>query len=288
MIIDTNLLSKKIYGNNSTLRQNLAGQLTFAAARIKSEEIDYEGGLFDIPSSEIVLENSIETSEIDEFRKNFDKNIEKYGEITENPKGEIKQRMLTDESFNFIENDMDYRKLFPEEAKNAIQDYYGSHFKVVGIRAYRNYHVSDSEINQDQLGALTQLWHLDSFSPSFLRLFVPLNDVTEESGPTEYISERDTSKILSKFSRKEYSLQPDNVEKEVDVKNFTVEKGSCYLLNVFQHLHRAQSQDSGHHRDIVVFNIVPDVKLEPTYDLDYENIVEYRLGRKQTKDVLTG
>lgn len=288
MDFDTRILSKKLYGNDSTLRQNLAGQLTFATARVKSRDIDYEGNLLDIPSSEIVLENSIETAKIDKFRRNFEEHIEKEGKERKTPKGEIKQKMLTDDSFDFIENGMDYRELFPKEAETAIKKAYGSHYKVISVKAYRNYPISDSEVNHSQIGGLTQLWHIDSFSPSFLRLFVPLHRVEEEKGPTKYISKKDTKRILSKYSKEDYALGPEHVEEEAEIKDFTVEEGSCYILNVCQHLHKAQVPEPGEYRDLVVFNIVPDVNSEPVFDLDYENIMDYRLGKKQLKAVFTG
>lgn len=286
MDLDTQFLSKEIYGNNTKIRHNILGQLTLAIARTKSQDIPYKGKIFDIPSSNGTINHFIDPEAIERFKESFEEHIDSEGRHVKTPNGQVRQKILTDDSFNFIENNMDYRELFPDKAAKIIQESYGAHYKVISIKAYRNYHISDSDVEHSKIGGLPQLWHMDSFSPSFLRLFVPLHDVKEENGPTQFISKEDTKEILRNYSPKKYALEPEKIEENAEIKDFTVDKGSAYLLNVCQHIHKAGIPEKGEYRDVVVFNIIPDVSTEPKFELDHENILGYRAGSRQLRSVL--
>lgn len=286
MGFDKRFLSKKLYGNNTPLRYNIAGQIALGKARIDSSNVDNRHGLFDLPSPKGMLDRQIDSGKINKFSKRFDELIEEEGEISETPGGDISQRLLTDASFDFLENGLNYREIFPDEADKVIKESFGSNYRVISFKAYRNYHRDISDIDRSKLGGLIHLWHMDSFAPSFQRVFIPLHDIEKKHGPTQYISKKDTRKVLKNYKKTDYSLEPEKFEQKVDIKDFTVDKGSPYVLNPTEHLHKAGIPEKGEKRDIAVFNVVPDSDEKPRFDLDYENIVGYRKGYRQLKNLI--
>jgi hypothetical protein len=150
------------------------------------------------------------------------------------------------------------RHLLSEHIRQLICAYYGTHFKVEHVRAWRNLHVSGSHAQQD---VYSNLWHNDHDPVTMLRLFVYLSDhVTRETGATRFHSIPTTKQIIRRgYLRRRAVLPPARriLDDESRMLYFEGGLGSACLLNPQLCLHRAGVPGPGSHRDMVQFTIAP-------------------------------
>lgn len=285
MLPDYDFLSRQFYGNTTYMRYNILAQITLALTRLSTDlDTDYTESIFQIPDPEVAFDSLVEDKTLEDFQHNYEEAITGSEAEVVKYKGEVLRRELDSEDFDFIENGMDYRDFLTSEVKDRIKEIYGTGFRVIGLKALRTYHHEDVS-DWVPLGMNPYLWHLDSFVPSLLKFFVPINGIDGDRGPTYYISREQSVDILRNYSREEYGGEQDLVQKEADVRKFDCEPGGGYMMNICQRMHRGGVPESGLERDILMFYIVPDVSSKAQTDF-VENRDKYLMGYKQLTSLI--
>jgi hypothetical protein len=144
----------------------------------------------------------------------------------------------------------------------AVEAYYGSHFEVMHVRAWRTRHVPGLETSAD---AYSNQWHADRDPISMLRLFVYLSDgVTRETGAFRMHTLASTRAIVRSggYFHRTMILPRANamLEDPARIVYFEGDAGDGCLANVELCLHRAGIPRAGYDRDIVQFTLRPSAK----------------------------
>lgn len=142
---------------------------------------------------------------------------------------------------------------------NQLQEYYQSYFMVKNVRCWRNFHVSSEVMSGD---VYSNLWHIDRFKISTLRVFVLLSsDVNEYSGALNFISRDNTKKIMRTgqylHRTKYWGRAQQFIETSSNVQYFSGNFGDILVFNPQLCLHRAGVPEKGKYRDILQFNLHP-------------------------------
>lgn len=150
------------------------------------------------------------------------------------------------------------QELISDDLRRILAAYYGTHFKVEHVRAWRNVHVDGPLARQD---VYSNLWHNDQDPVTLLRLFVYLSDgVTRETGATRFHSIPVTKQIIRRgYLRRRAILPPARrlLEDERRIAYFEGGTGSACLLNPQLCLHSATVPKRGVHRDMLQLTIAP-------------------------------
>lgn len=138
-----------------------------------------------------------------------------------------------------------------------MEGYYQSYFDIKYIEGWRNKHVPKSVENKSEL--FSNHWHCDNRSTEYLKLFIPLNNLTTDDGPFHIMSLQRTKQLMkSGFgSRDEYNLEDSLINDPNHVKKITGEVGMAYFGNPQMCLHRAGVPSEGHWRDMINFVFAP-------------------------------
>ena len=158
----------------------------------------------------------------------------------------------------------DLHLLLTEEVADVIRAYYGSHFRVRSIRAYRNQSVPKSAEKSDVYG---NLWHLDPELVCDLRYFVYLSPyVGPQHGPL-HVMERSAVRwvVRSGYISRSHVVGPARryLENARSWRPIEGPRGTAVLMNTQCVLHRAGIPAPGEHRDIVQFWITPSAESMP-------------------------
>lgn len=141
------------------------------------------------------------------------------------------------------------------EIIELLEQYYGAYFKPDFAKIYRNYHIPP-EVNE-QTGIYSDRWHCDSYGVDGIKLFVNLNDVTENHGPFHVISREDTKRLVGAgFDRQREGVPGQVVEKKAEILKATGDAGTAMFTNTNMCLHRADSPSEGNHRDLILINFL--------------------------------
>jgi hypothetical protein len=153
------------------------------------------------------------------------------------------------------------RELLTPEVCRCLRGYYGAHFGVKSVRAWRILPVPNVSAAQD---VYSNLWHSDPFPVTGLRLFVLLSDgVTRETGATCLHPVASTKAIMrSGYFRRR--LIVGKAKRLINDPSRTVYfeggLGDACICNVQTCLHKAGVPKPGTSRDIIQFHIVPSDK----------------------------
>lgn len=239
-------IGARIYGNPTGLITNIFARL--ALLRARSFHPGDARGLSIPEEPYISLDYQYSEEVIEDLRNVVDEALT-TDEATEREKGgEVIQRTITSNDYAFHEH-FDMERIFPDEVKSQIENYFGSYFAVERIRAFESFHIPDDE-KKDY--SSTYNWHIDYHAPSTVQLFIPLTEVTEEHGPTEIVDESPL-----KFSREDRGVEfytdisPDNIVK------MTSDAGEPYLFNPSRRLHRSGLVEEGKMRCLIFLRLVP-------------------------------
>jgi hypothetical protein len=108
-------------------------------------------------------------------------------------------------------------------------------------------------------------WHADPHTTDHVKLFVYLNDVTEDHGPFHTITTDESVRVTRSYRRERDGIPNGYVEDTVDdVNRFMGPRGSTALCNTQTNLHRAGIPDEGNHRDLLQMVFAPTA--EPLAD----------------------
>lgn len=165
----------------------------------------------------------------------------------------------------------DIKKLLSDDVAAFWRDYFGAHFRIAGVKAFRNCHVPDDLLNKFEV--LSNRWHFDNEPIHRCDYWVPLTDVTAADGPT-HIHTIDNSRRIVRMGfrgRSDYGLPLEVLEDQHQVALLTGQAGSKIMHRHPMTLHRAGVPAAGRYRDVVLFHIAPSPS--PLLD-DWERFVE--------------
>ena len=175
------------------------------------------------------------------------------------------------------------------------KDIFGCSAKIEFLHPYRNISSDkegDDESNPKYVESSWK-WHYDDCPAEFVKLFIHLNKVTEESGCLKYIQDADGSiPVLPSYriaphmnasQSQEYvasRIPPEVVRKKLDdgsqVVNVVGEQGS-YAIHTPNIIHRASCPKPGtDSRDVLFFFIRPSINKYSSY---LSNTYSYETGR---------
>ncbi len=260
---------KKLFGNTVGLSRNVLGQFSqnlnkknigktsFLAEKLLDKQYLTVGKPFDA-----LLMNKI--------KERYDKMIRdnNYSFVVSEYEGKEYQRFIK----FAIKNIPELKKLLTDEIVDIIEGYYGSHFKVIRVSCWRNYHIPTEIEDKNEL--FSNKWHCDKRSTKLLKLFVNLSDITEKDGPFHVQSKQQTKELMQKGfnSRADYNIPTDVLEDPQHVVKAIGKSGSVFFSNTQFCLHKAGNPDEGKYRDMIQWIFEPSRKpLEENWEEDVES-----------------
>jgi hypothetical protein len=154
------------------------------------------------------------------------------------------------------------KKNIPEifgDILNKLKFYYQNNIVVSNVEIKRNFGIKDLShysLNKREKKNeyYNMYYHCDYYTMNYFKLFINLQDITEEDGPLTFYNINDTKKFVkeSKFlNRNEYK----NINTGKEIKNCG-RIGDCLILNTPQCIHRASIPKYGNYRDILCITFV--------------------------------
>lgn len=239
-------LSRKIYGNNAGIINNILGDISINDKTLNQDCIILSQEGF------IRFDEILNLDQIKEIKKYFEKKISE-SLFTPNGDNELKYNSLI---FN-VEKDKLIEKFNSIKSKiprisNLLDDYYKTDYKLYNIFLQRN--IGSTVIDNGTKNYFSNQWHNDQFKTSRLKFFIYLDDVEEKNGPLKILNIKKTTEIMKNFSYISRRKMDDNLKQKLSEldKNSSVicKAGTMVFANVTKCLHRASLPKNGFHRDI--------------------------------------
>lgn len=250
-------LTKRLTGNQLGTKRNLQGLYEIKRAQLASDI------------------NKVDTPEVEQLRENqclplknqydpslIDTIAEKFDKVVEDPEKSLVRSEYDGAVYSRIppklwEQIPEVKELLTPEIKFLVRQYYGSHFRVRHLHGWRNRHVPDDVI--DEAGDIFgDFWHNDGKPTSWFKLFVVLQDTTEDHGPLHVLPEPATESVVkSDIDLEDYERVREKLRDKPAVLKLTGEAGSAVVGNTEQCLHRAGFPEEGKIRDIIQFQFEP-------------------------------
>jgi len=233
-----------------------------------------------------IFHNIYDDSLINKIKTKYDTLIEneKYSYPTAEHEGKVYSRHI----HQGHEHIPELKNLITTDMSNLIRGYYHGEFVIKTILLWRIYHIPKNlETSKEQF---SNYWHCDERSAELLKLFIPLDDISEDNGPF-YIMSKERTKFLMRNgfkSRINYGLSNDVVEDPSHISKITCKNGAAHIINPQLCLHRAGNPSQGHHRDAICFVIAPSPfpisqnwieKFQPDKEFRYGKI--FRINKKR-------
>ena len=259
------IFGRIFYGNDSTLRKNIQGNLAIKRntidKSIKSvDEVEYfkKYGFTKI-------NRVISLDEVEKLKKKF------FNEISNIP--ELKKSLRYDfSSLNnpeFFKTFSEVKNIFNNEMYNILENYYHGHFKVTNVHIYRILKNENTNFSDTTSYGSTIAWHNDGSRTDSVKIFISLDKIDENSGPMEFITKHETKKL---YRRNPFIFSKINLAKKIAVMNckrkMTFYENDAYFINTNYCLHRAQSPKTSH-RDLLVYYCQSSNK---PFNFDWENV----------------
>lgn len=150
-------------------------------------------------------------------------------------------------------------RLLDETLETELADYFGSDFYVAMVEAYRTYGIPGSSKNA--FGKF-MTWHIDTQQHiDVIKLFVPLDRVASDQGPTEVL-DKASSRALSRWlARRLDHVHDAEIERLIEEggsgEALTAAPGDGYLIETQYCFHRAGIPEPGRTRDLLVIRLRP-------------------------------
>ncbi len=251
-------LGKLFYGNLSGFKNNIKGKRkltkslnqTEGESNLQVQELWSKGFL--------KLEEPHKKSDLEAIRSKYNKMIEsdEYSFVRTQYKGEAYTREILNASKNIPE----LASLLNNDIIDLIERYYDSHFEVISVICWRNFHVPPKIVEETE--TISNRWHCDKQNTDYFSLFALLSNVTEEDGPF-HVQPIDRTKYLIKNgfgNRHNYNISPELLNNPKYVTKATGPSGTSFLVNTEFCLHRAGIPSHGRFRDIIQFRFSPSKK----------------------------
>ncbi len=274
--------SKTFYGNVAGFRHNLIGSKKMSQGKLRLALNDSEKEIVtELKESGLyVLKSPYNKSLFDTIKSKYDKLIEdkESSFVRTEYKGKVYSRQVKS-IYDYIP---EMSQLLTDDIIRLIEGYYNSHFQVLHLMAWRNYHVPPEIVAESE--TFSDRWHCDRRNTDIFKLMILLSDVTEEDGPMHVQPIKRTSKLVKKGfgNRKKYNLSEDVMEDPKYTFKTIGPAGTGLLCNLQLCLHRASIPAPGHTRDLIQFQFIPSK--EPLWD-DWVKRIETKANEmRETKN----
>lgn len=171
-------------------------------------------------------------------------------------------------------------EMFNPRIAGFLEAYFGGPF-LVNSGAFRlTRHVPDAILQEGEV--YSDRWHTDSGPTSMLAIFMLLNDLDAEGGPTSALPIHATREAVRQgyASRKENEAMRSRIESHPSRVEMTGPAGTIMFVNVARCLHRAGIPAPGKHREWLQFRLFPSraptdtTRLQPARILKYTNRID--------------
>ena len=255
------LPSRYFYGNFAGFWNNLLPRVELARYRTRANT-----GALEVPTSVRGQAGQLKDSGFLLFPRQL--TYEKLAHIVAKYSEHIEDRNSSLESPNgatrFVYKPLvvipELRALLTEDVSRIIRAYYACSFRIVSIRAWRNYHVKVE--NQEKEDVFSNTFHNDGTPLTGLRLFVLLSDgVTRKTGSLRFHDKPTSKSLVRRLGFLSRWLMSKSVQTSLTdpltLRYFEGDTGEACLANTQECLHAASIPEKGAFRDIVQFEIAP-------------------------------
>lgn len=195
---------------------------------------------------------------VDRIRNKLDNKMETAGkEPVATDRGVAKCSFVSHNSTNFKDVEGFEELLQSSIVEETVRGYFGSKYKFDYAGACWYYITGKDEKIQNSD------WHLDAHErASKLRMFVFLSDESKRETPLQVVGRSETKEICSKYTLEELRENPEIVENNADINEFSGSKGDFILFNPSRNLHRAGLPTKGEHpRKVMMIDFIPRYKI---------------------------
>ena len=171
--------------------------------------------------------------------------------------------------------------MFNPRIRAFVEAYFSSPF-LINSTSYRLTRHVPEEVRK--LGEIySDHWHTDSGPTSVLAMFVLLNDLTHEGGPTAALNIPATKAVIRRgyTSRKLNGAMLNSIENDPAKREMVGPAGTIMFVNVARCLHRAGVPAPGHKREWLQFRLYPCSEPTDTSRLRPARILEWTNGIRQ-------
>lgn len=165
--------------------------------------------------------------------------------------------------------------IFNARIEGFLEAYFGGPF-LVNSGAFRlTRHVPEALLEKGEV--YSDHWHTDSGPSSMLAIFVLLNDIGPDGGPTSALDVPATKDMVREgyVSRKESRDMVQKIENHPAHTQMTGPAGTVMFVNVARCLHRAGIPAEGKHREWLQFRLFPCRDVTDTSRLQSARILKY-------------
>ncbi len=182
---------------------------------------------------------------------------EKYEKIIfENKDNLYKGKEGDPKSFFMIKNILkevpSVLEILTPDVLEKIYQYYGAHFKISHVSAYRTKHITHPETSRE---VYAYKLHYDRHPVDTLKLFVALSDITIKDGPLSFFDKNFSRTLLKKGykERDDYGNAENLINESEKKKTFIGKMGSAVICDTATCLHMAGIPEKNCQRDILIF-----------------------------------
>lgn len=275
------VISRRVYGNLSGFRQNLYGSIDTGIHRLaglshKKPACDAETKKLanDLRKFGFAKANGwIDPATIAKIRTPILAAAETQG-------SHLSEYFTILEAPTLAQHAPEAFDIFNPRINDFLEYYFGGPF-LVNSGAFRlTRHVPESVLQQGEV--YSDRWHTDSGPTSMLAIFVLLNDLGPDGGPTSAINIPATKDVVRQgyASRKETGQLTAQIENDPTRVEMTGPAGTIMFVNVARCLHRAGIPTEGKHREWLQFRLFPcrdatdTTRLRPAKILKYTNRID--------------
>jgi len=168
------------------------------------------------------------------------------------------------------------KQLFDATLIHGMQQYFGSYIFIDDVEIWRHYHYEEGIATGS---VFSDDWHVDHRKTSMVKLFMLLDNISEEDGPLHVISKGDTKKLVSTGFLERYVNADELLEDHgCTITRFTGKAGTLMFANTAEIFHRAGNPKPGHRRDMLQVIVYPSTV--PLRE-DWENHVKVQDWEKR-------
>jgi len=242
-------LSRRVFGNNAGLEQNLQGQWELMRARRSVSRGDalaqsfWQTGFMWVPGA-------YDPERFEAIRTNARALLD----ATPRPEDEYivgiqdaRLRAERPEIFGLVD----------DRIRAIVERIYAAPATVYSGLLWRTFPVPQDALAEREV--YSNHWHNDSGKVSNVALFVLMCDASRAQGPMRFVTRKRTRELMrvGYAHRDRYGVPEEILEDGAHVSEFAGSAGTALLLNTSICLHRAGIPEAGHTRDMVRIDFYP-------------------------------
>ena len=170
--------------------------------------------------------------------------------------------------------------LVSDKIKAVAEEYFGCSFLVQEVLFRLTKHVPRDALEGREV--YSEHWHFDSTPTSELAIFINVNDVTKDDGPTAIIGKRGSHDVMDMgyLSRSSYGEISKDIENHPGKAEFIGPAGTMIFTNTAKCIHRAGIPGLGRQREWMQFRLVPTIKETNAGTTSHSAIFNFTHGQK--------